>query len=300
MKVCVITPHANGSEGNTIISPGIKQIQGVVIVKNKDKADFVVTNCKVTASKVKNPKKRLIYIDYKDNQKQYYKGPCALYAKRSIIKNTSLTQFAKQKRTFNLSYCLKDTTKAYFSTHRPPNKTLQIACMHSVNVTSPRMTYRSKVAQAVSEWIDSNNVEGHVGHIGQMHEFGRRYLSTPYLDILANSKFVVTCNPDLWEGDYRLYEALGSGALVFVDKMYSMNNLQNPLKDKVHLLYYDRDNLSTLKTLLVYYMKHPNEAKKIADRGYKHALKFYRSAYVMESVISKAKFASTTQNYRHT
>ena len=41
------------------------------------------------------------------------------------------------------------------------------------------------------------------------------------------SKIVVTCNPTGWEGDYRTWEALTSGALILVDKM--ITPLINPL-----------------------------------------------------------------------
>merc|ERR1711957_944835 len=39
----------------------------------------------------------------------------------------------------------------------------------------------------------------------------------PYFDALGRAKIVVTCNPAEWEGDFRLWESLLSGALVFVD-----------------------------------------------------------------------------------
>lgn len=307
IKLCVIAPH--GSEGVTIITPGMAQLENVEIVETHSTADYVVTNSKVIASKVQNPEKRLIYIDYTDQQIQEYEGPCALYAKRSTIQNKAITEFAKG--VFNISYCIKDATLDYFKTHAMVAKTLQVACMHAAplvhrrKVNPPRrnppsLPCRSKVAAKVSEWISNKNVSGHVGHVGQRGRFGRINLSVLYLDMLLKSKFVVTCNPDLWEGDFRLYEALGSGALVFVDTMYSMKYLPNPLKHKKHVIFYDRDNLTTLTDQLTFYLNHPIEAEEIAKCGYTHMLNFYQSKYVMKSIISHAKFASTNQNYHDT
>jgi len=36
---------------------------------------------------------------------------------------------------------------------------------------------------------------------------------------MREARIVVTCNPSHWEGDFRLFEAMLSGALVFVDEM---------------------------------------------------------------------------------
>lgn len=36
---------------------------------------------------------------------------------------------------------------------------------------------------------------------------------------MKNSKIIVICNPDNWEGDYRLFESLSCKCLVFSDKM---------------------------------------------------------------------------------
>ena len=41
-----------------------------------------------------------------------------------------------------------------------------------------------------------------------------------YMQALTETKIVFTATPDLWDGDYRTWEALWSGACVFVDRNY--------------------------------------------------------------------------------
>ena len=58
-----------------------------------------------------------------------------------------------------------------------------------------------------------------LGFAGQTGFVGRNTVQTEYIDALARSKVVVTCSPDLYEGDSRLGEALASGAAVLVERM---------------------------------------------------------------------------------
>lgn len=55
---------------------------------------------------------------------------------------------------------------------------------------------------------------------------------------------MVTCNPSNWDGDFRLWEAMGTGALVFVDESHTP--VANPPIDGEHIVVYnnhDREDL---------------------------------------------------------
>ena len=65
------------------------------------------------------------------------------------------------------------------------------------------------------------------------------------------SKIVVTCNPTGWEGDYRTWEALTSGALILVDKM--ITPIINPLINGKHVVFNDLNNLMELKNKILFY-----------------------------------------------
>ena len=87
---------------------------------------------------------------------------------------------------------------------------------------------------------------------------------------MFQSKIVVTCGPNNWEGDYRLYEALFSGALVCSDKIYTQ--VVNPFIDGEHLRYYDRGDFEQLLTLIPYYLEHSPEREQIGLKGQEFVL----------------------------
>ncbi|KAH8059251.1 glycosyl transferase [Aureococcus anophagefferens] len=58
------------------------------------------------------------------------------------------------------------------------------------------------------------------GIAGDVNSGGRREINDGYFGAMRKSKIAVTCNPSHWEGDFRTFEALASGALIFVDEMY--------------------------------------------------------------------------------
>ena len=73
---------------------------------------------------------------------------------------------------------------------------------------------RSRVVDWTKSFIEQHGLKNK-SSLGDVSS-GRRFYHT-YLSHLADSKIIVTCNPWSWEGDFRLWEALLSGALVMVD-----------------------------------------------------------------------------------
>ena len=78
---------------------------------------------------------------------------------------------------------------------------------------------------------------------------------------------MINCNPDLYEWDWRLFEALSCAPLVMVDKM--ITPIVNPLIDKKHIIFYDRNNLEDLKANILFYLKNVDQfiRNKISKRG---------------------------------
>ena len=113
----------------------------------------------------------------------------------------------------------------------------------------------------------------------------RAGLNKQYFNTLLNSKIIITCNPDCWEGDYRLFESLASGALVFCDKM--LTPVVHPFEHKKHLIYYDRENIDELSSLIDYYLKNENERLKIAKEGCEYALKYHKCSDRVKEIIGK-------------
>ena len=49
----------------------------------------------------------------------------------------------------------------------------------------------------------------------------RKTVDASYFGWMRSAQIVVTCNPSHWDGDFRLFEALASGALVFTDELHT-------------------------------------------------------------------------------
>lgn len=110
---------------------------------------------------------------------------------------------------------------------------------------------------------------------------------------MYNSKIIVTVNPADWEGDFRLWESLASGALIFVDPLFVPH--QYPLKHGEHVIFFNNSDKADLWSKLDYYLAHPLEAKKIAINGYLHAMKYHRSVSMIDYVMRSAHLKLSTE-----
>lgn len=125
-------------------------------------------------------------------------------------------------------------------------------------------------------------------HVGEINQASRSvgtkcHYDNEYLQYLANSQIVVTSSPTWWEGDSRTWEALGNGALVFVDKMYV------PFQDKPehnkHVIEYDIGDPQSLITPLSFCLQNPSFGRKIADAGKKWAVEKHSPKARMAEVV---------------
>eukprot|EP00985_Skeletonema_marinoi_P006850 scaffold2996_cov122-Skeletonema_marinoi.AAC.1 len=112
----------------------------------------------------------------------------------------------------------------------------------------------NKVRSRVVDWTKSFIEQHGLKNKSSLGDVGSGYSASDfdhtYLSHLADSKIIVTCNPWNWEGDFRLWEALLSGALVMVDKMAIPHWMPHPFVHKKHLIFYDTTNQSEFNSLL--------------------------------------------------
>ena len=120
----------------------------------------------------------------------------------------------------------------------------------------------------------------------------RTTIDKSYFEHLHNSRIIVTVNPANWEGDFRLWETMSSGALVFVDPLFVPHPY--PMIDGVHVIYFNNNNKTDLFTKLDYYRSHPEEASKIAHHGYLHAMKYHRTVNFADYVLRSAHLKRAT------
>lgn len=155
---------------------------------------------------------------------------------------------------------------------------------------------RGYIATVVEEFDKLNTHTGYTtSDCSSPQEHGRQGigLNTPgtsqykYVDIMANSKIIVTACPSQYEGDYRLMEAMTSGALVMHNRM-----LLPPagLVDGKHWVVYDSPD--DLRDKIKYYTKHTNKSNRIALTGRKFVLNNHRPHHRIEDWLRVARIIS--------
>lgn len=133
---------------------------------------------------------------------------------------------------------------------------------------------------------------GFTAYVGEIENFCQGHCFGPnYFRHLRDSKIIVTCNPSSWEGDFRLWEAFLSGALVMVDRMWILDFMPNPPVHGKHWVTYDPGNKTDFMTKLAYYSDPANidEAEAIAKRGYEFVLRNHMAVNRVEYLLNHEK-----------
>jgi hypothetical protein len=133
---------------------------------------------------------------------------------------------------------------------------------------------RARIIDWTNQFIKKNAVPNTVvdGQITAGSHNSQAGGENKYTRTIHSAKIIVTCNPATWEGDHRLYEALLTGALVFIDKMDVLPMLPFPYEHKKHLIVYDSHKQAEFDQLMMYYWQNPGEAREIAKAGYQWTL----------------------------
>ena len=246
---------------------------------------------------LKNYLHKVIMIDYRDNAREIYQENFHLYFKRSVVDKRSLT-FIKYPRVIHpISYAVKGHLLDYKAI---PNvkfteRTIDISVLFSPlnrgelnndsnDIVEPQ-GIRHNIARYIRDTFKDSKYTVHVGRVGD-YKRGKGHDSVvdEYINVMLNSKIVVTCDPDHWEGDYRLFEALACGPLVFSNKM--VTPIINSFEDGKHLIYYDRSKLDdNLKNQLIYFLENEEERLSIARKGYEHTMKYHKCSDRIDEII---------------
>jgi len=222
-------------------------------------------------------------------------GEYLAYFKRSWVLKNNGTLIKDPKRFaynyFPMSYSVSDNyTDGFIQNHRH----YHVVCTLRRNKKQPA---RGRILDWLEEAVETFNIS-HTSEVGEVNHAQRKTISRQYLDINRRAHIVVTCNPSHWEGDFRLWEAMASGALVFVDQMHVP--ISHPLRHKQHLILYDTLDKPEFFRLLHYYLTHPDEAREIALQGYLYAMKHHRSVTRLDYILRSADAAMATHNYAAT
>lgn len=274
------------SEATAIILPGLLSNENVCIVNSDSEADFSINYFECFS-----PANRLIIIDYTDNPSfLIWDGPYFLYMKRSCVYKINGTSKYILPVLFGsiipISYALKESTEIFQGNSQ--DKTIDISCFFDLTYINEHFENRWKVANFINKLKGLQNFKKyciHVGIVGYKGEKGRTTINKKYYTMLKKSKIVVTCNPNFWCGDYRLYESFAGNSMVFVDKM--IMPIKNSFEHKKNIFYYDLNNLYDLKIALLFYLKNSQERELIANNGYNFVLKYHRPKHRINEILEE-------------
>lgn len=115
---------------------------------------------------------------------------------------------------------------------------------------------------------------------GQAGRRGRATVTNDYVVSMLHYKIIVVVQRDEWEGHFRMFEAMVSGAMVIHDRMLA---LPLGIKDNENIVMFD--TMEELKNKVMYYLKNHKERLEIARRGRQLAMCHHRSWHRMEQVI---------------
>ena len=272
-------------ELQNIIIAGVKRNQKTSLCDDSDESDYVLLDFRHLLNdfySITHPDKTII-IDYRDQQYPLFPDQSLLYFKRSIVDRRDGEFCTYERDVRPISYCVKD---AYLELNSRFNKVrdIDIAVFFNPNENPDTATnyYRSAVTQFVK--TNFNDLSTFIGIAGNNGKLGRSGFQEDYFSIMSRAKIVVTCNPDRWEGDYRLFEALSSGSLVMSDKM--LTPVMNPFIHNKHLIYYDKTNLDTLAGAIRRLLIDQEKRLEIANDGYEHAMTFHTAAKRIDEVLA--------------
>lgn len=207
-----------------------------------------------------------------------------LYFKRSFVRRRDgeflgfMPYLLKHSGVLPMTYTIAD---AYV---RPQFKFLKMRDMEVV--TTLRGHSRDPTRLRIRGWIEEYcKSRGIVDKciIGQVNHASRTVVSGSYLDSMYRGKIVVTSNPSGWEGDFRLMEAIASGAMIMVDTMHVPRPY--PLIHGEHLIYYDDANRTDLYSKLDQYRSKQESSRRIAISGYLHCMKFHRAVNLIDYIF---------------
>ena len=278
-------------ELKNILLAGVEGHPALRLCDHESAADFVLLDSRHLihgAYEIVSPAKTII-IDYRDQPVALFPHDVLLYFKRSIVDRSAGQVFRYDRPVRPISYCVRNEY-VNMSSLFPAQRDFDVAVFFdpAEHPDTARNRYRALVTQTVLETF--GHLKLFAGIAGQRGVQGRNSFQPEYFTTMARSKIIVTCNPDRWEGDYRLFEALSSGALVLSDTMSIP--MPHPLEHRLHLIYYDRDEPRSLVREIERHLADARAREAIAQAGYTHAMRYHKAADRIGEVVRLAKVIS--------
>ncbi len=279
---------------------GLASHPRVVLVDDPDGADYLifcqnhlVSHCPFHAhfQPIKDRlKHRAIMLDYGDDPHRIIDADdfrWALYFKRSCVDRlTNRSVDYGDLPVLPTAYCVPDemvdAPDGYGSARH-----IAVSCLfEDAVIDSPVFSRaRGRLLTFAKQLARDRAFPMQVGLVSECGPVGRSALDSRYKQCLFDSNIVLHANPDGWEGDSRLWEAVASGALVFVDRM--CQPITHPLLDGVHVVFYDLTDggMQELEDRILYYLSHHEERETIGRQGREFVLAKHRPIHRVNEII---------------
>ena len=263
LRIFLQHEHNHNQENNLLILPGLDKFKNIKLVQDGDSAHLVIhtwTGMKPQDSKVFGRwKQKTIMVDFGDHCFVQFFSKYAVYFKRSWSWGNHIRfNYSFFPNVRHLTYCVKEVDgKTGFDLPQPPDKAIDVVCYFNPN---PNGDKRERVANNIL----SLKEKGHEVIVGMTSDYQwpnvYSTISGEYFSQMLESKIIVTCNPAYWEGDFRLYEAVTAGGVVFCDQMW----MTPPELDDV-IEWYDPNDPDDLLERIEKFLSDPHLLKKRSD-----------------------------------
>ncbi len=237
-------------------------------------------------------KDRTILLDYGDDPHLIFDADdfrWKLYFKRSCVDRVAgkAMDYAGL-RVIPTAYCVVNDM-AEPPAHHDHTRHLDVSCLFDDYVTESDhfKRGRGRLLRFARQFSAGRRLVAQIGTVSNCGSDGRSAIHPAYKQCLYDSKVVLHANPDWWEGDARTWEALASGALVFVDRMSAP--ITHPLIDGQHLIFYDftDEGLARLEEKIVHYLGDAPERERLGTQGRDFVLTHHRSINRVNAIVSE-------------
>lgn len=222
--------------------------------------------------------KRVICYDYRDtNAINPIANKVSRYFKRSITSGIDRRLMVNAKVAIPINHCALN--EYYSFVHQ---EITDVGCFFNRNFPKHLGERRVNLVETVAKHNLANSLIGHsTGQKNEarlaLRESEKDNCFLEFLKLQSACKIIFTAQPTHVEGDNRTWEAMASGALVFMDIMY--HPTIKPLRDGEHCFYHDSAKIETIEDNIdkaKWYLKHDRKRRKIAEKGFEFTKKYHR------------------------
>jgi hypothetical protein len=251
-------------------------------------------------------KENTIMLDYGDDPGMIFDADdfrWRLYFKRSCVdRENGRVMTTRGLAVRPTAYCVvNDMCEPPAGHHGDGTRGLDVSCLFddSVIETPHFRLARGRLLKFAKRLAATHRrLSMQIGTVSECGPVGRSGIDPRYKQCLYDSKIILHANPDPWEGDSRLWEALASGALVFVDRLHAP--IKNPLIDGEHLIFYDLtdEGMEILERKIIHHLDHDLERRRIGAQGRAFVLAHHRSVDRISEIIQQLESTSRRETTR--